>query len=138
MERFRCVSCLCGAPTTDITTSRQECAEYAGMFGWHITEVIEERVGLLPPHGRDGLERAVERVRGGDAGAVLTAWRSMISSVPQEYDEVAREIERAGGFLHVKGGAAPRAGHGVTFAPATARPWRDAWPLVARTDDGNR
>ncbi|MEU4796139.1 hypothetical protein [Streptomyces sp. NPDC023327] len=111
MERFRCVIHLCGAPTTDITTSRQECAEYAGMFGWHSTEVIEERVGLLPPHGRDGLERAVERVRSGDAGAVLTAWRSMISSVPQEYDEVAREIERAEGFLHVKG--APRRERGT-------------------------
>jgi hypothetical protein len=23
------------------------------------------------------------------------------------------------------------------FAPAAGRPWRDAWPLVARTDDGN-
>jgi hypothetical protein len=29
----------------------------------------------------------------------------MISSVPQEYDEVAREIEKAGGFLHVKDSA---------------------------------
>ena len=26
----------------------------------------------------------------------------------------------------------------MTFAPAIARPWRDAWPLVAQTDDGNQ
>lgn len=26
----------------------------------------------------------------------------------------------------------------MTFAPAVARPWRDAWPLVAQTDDGNQ
>ncbi|MFE5091772.1 hypothetical protein ACFRCI_15525 [Streptomyces sp. NPDC056638] len=25
----------------------------------------------------------------------------------------------------------------MSFAPALARPWRDAWPLAARTDDGN-
>ena len=58
--------------------------------------------GLLPPQRRDGLGQAVERIKSGEAGAVLTAWRSMISSVPQEYDEIAREIEKAGGFLHVK------------------------------------
>lgn len=102
VERFRCVIYLCGAPHTDLTAPHQECAEYAKVFGWEITDVIEERAGLLSPHGRDGLGRAVEHIRNGEAGAVLTAWRSMISSVPQEYDEVAREIEKAGGFLHIK------------------------------------
>lgn len=105
IERFRCVIYLCGAPRTNIAGPRQECTEYAEAFGWEITEVIEERAGLLPPQGRDRLWQAVEHIRSGEAGAVLTAWRSMISSVPQEYDEVAREIEKAGGFLHVKGSA---------------------------------
>lgn len=105
VERFRCVIYLCGAPNTDITAPCQECTEYAEAFGWEITGVIEERAGLLSPHGRDGLGRAVEHIKSGEAGAVLTAWRSMISSVPQEYDEVAREIEKAGGFLHVKDSA---------------------------------
>ncbi|MFB7499201.1 recombinase family protein [Streptomyces sp. NPDC056161] len=102
IERFRCVIYLCGAPSTDFAAPREECTEYAEAFGWEITDVIEERAGLLPPYGRAGLGQAVECVRSGEAGAVLTAWRSMISSVPQEYDEVAREIEKAGGFLHVK------------------------------------
>lgn len=105
VERFRCVIYLCGAPPTDIARPGRECREYAEAFGWEITDVVEERAGLLPPRGRDGLWRAVERVRAGAAGAVLTACRSMISSVPQEYDEVAREIEKAGGFLHVKDSA---------------------------------
>lgn len=102
VERFRCVVYLCGAPHADLSTPRAECKEYAGLFAWEITEVIEEYAGLLPPQGREGLGRAVERVRSGAAGAVLTAWRSMVSPVPQEYDEVAREIERVGGFLHVQ------------------------------------
>ncbi|MEU3227455.1 hypothetical protein ABZ695_30390 [Streptomyces sp. NPDC006976] len=25
----------------------------------------------------------------------------------------------------------------MTFIPSTERPWRDAWPVVARADDGN-
>ncbi|MFI2617975.1 hypothetical protein [Streptomyces sp. NPDC018584] len=107
IERFRCVIYLCGAPRADIAGPRVECTEYAEAFGWEIAEVIEERAGLLPPQGRDGLERAVRRVRRGEAGAVLTACRSMISAVPREYDELASEIEKAGGFLHIAG--APRA-----------------------------
>jgi hypothetical protein len=110
IERFRCVIYLCGAPNTDLAAPRKGCAEYAEAFGWEITDVIEERAGLLPPQGREGLGHAVERVRSGEAGAVFTAWRSMISSVPQEYDEVAREIEKAGGFLHVKDSARSREG----------------------------
>lgn len=102
IQRFRCVIYLCGAPNSDIGAPRKECTEYAEAFGWEIAGVIEDRVGLLPPDDREGLRQAVDRVKGGEAGAVLTAWRSMISPVPQEYDRIAGEIEKAGGFLHVK------------------------------------
>ncbi|MEU6960187.1 recombinase family protein [Streptomyces chrestomyceticus] len=101
VARFRCVIYLSGAPDADLRAPREECTGYAGAFGWDIADVIEEHAGLLPPDGRDGLRRAVEHVQLGGAGAVLTAWRSMISPVPQEYDAIAREIEKAGGFLHV-------------------------------------
>ncbi|MFB1046508.1 hypothetical protein [Streptomyces chrestomyceticus] len=101
VARFRCVIYLCGAPGVDLGAPREECTGYAGAFGWGIADVIEEPAGLLPADGRDGLRRAVEHVQLGGAGAVLTAWRSMISPVPQEYDAIAREIEKAGGFLHV-------------------------------------
>ncbi|MFF9900584.1 recombinase family protein [Streptomyces longispororuber] len=100
-RRFRCVVYLCGAPRTDLAAPRKECVEYAEAFGWEIVEVVEDRAGLLPPSGRGGLARALARVADRDAGAVLTAWRSMVSPVVQEYDEVAREVEKAGGFLHV-------------------------------------
>ncbi len=105
VERFRCVIYLCGAPHTNIAAPLKDCTDYAEAFGWEITEVIEERAGLLPPQGRNGLGQAVQHIKSGEAGAVLTAWRSMISTVAQEYDEVAREIEKAGGFLHVRNSA---------------------------------
>lgn len=93
---------LCGAPGANVGVPRQECTEYAEAFGWQVVGVIEDHAGLLPPEGRDGLRQAVGRIEGGEVGAVLTAWRSMISPIPHEYDQVSREIERAGGFLHVK------------------------------------
>lgn len=101
IERFRCVIYLCGAERTDLATPRKECTEYAEAFGWEVADVIEERAGLLPPRGRAGLSRAVDHVNSRAAGAILTAWRSMISPVAQEYEDVARETEKAGGFLHV-------------------------------------
>ncbi|NLU67754.1 hypothetical protein [Streptomyces sp. HNM0574] len=101
VDRFRVVLYLCAAANADIAGPREECAEYAAAFGWEIAEVVEDRVGLLSPEGREGLARAVELVEQQEAGAVLTPWRSMISTIPQEYDEVARGVEKAGGFLHV-------------------------------------
>ena len=101
VDRFRVVIYLCGAANSDITRPRKECTEYAAAFGWEIADVVEDRVGLLPPEGRDGLTRAVELVERKEAGAVLTPWRSMISTIPQEYDEVARSVEKVGGFLHI-------------------------------------
>ncbi|GAA2619179.1 hypothetical protein GCM10009863_36390 [Streptomyces axinellae] len=69
--RFRVVIYLCAAPTSDVSEPR-----------------------------REGLGRAVELVEQRRAVAVLTPWRSMISTIPQEYDELARDVEKAGGFLH--------------------------------------
>ncbi|MDQ0775323.1 putative ATP-grasp target RiPP [Streptomyces aurantiacus] len=138
IERFRCVIYLCGAPHANIATPREQCMHYAETFGWEITDVIEERAGLLPPQGRDGLGQAVGRVKSGVAGAVLTACRSMISSVPREYDEVAREIEKAGGFLHVKALAPNEQGGGAVTRPerssdCRARSLRDT---TGRNDQG--
>lgn len=101
VDRFRVVIYLCAAANSGIAEPRKECTEYAAAFGWEIANVVEDRVGLLLPEGREGLTRAVELVEKKEAGAVLTPWRSMISTIPQEYDEVARSVEKVGGFLHV-------------------------------------
>ncbi|WP_244502575.1 hypothetical protein [Streptomyces oceani] len=103
VARFRVVIYLCAAANSDLARPREECTEYAAAFGWEIADVVEDRVGLLPPEGRDGLTRAVGLIEKEEAGAVLTPWRSMISTIPQEYDEVARSVEKMGGFLHVTG-----------------------------------
>ncbi|MEU9503667.1 recombinase family protein [Streptomyces sp. NPDC048196] len=102
IERFRCVIYLCRVPHANIAELRKECAEYAEAFCWEITAVIEDREGSLAPEGRDGLRQAIDLIKSGQAGAVVTAWRSMISPAVQEYDQFAREVEKAGGFLHVK------------------------------------
>jgi hypothetical protein len=101
VDRFRVVIYLCAAANTSLAAPRRECTEYAAAFGWEVADAIEDRFGLLPPEGRDGLARALDMVEAKEVGAVLTPWRSMISTVPQGYDEVARDVEKRGGFLHV-------------------------------------
>lgn len=101
--RFRCVIYLCGTPHADIAELRKECIEYAEAFCWAIAAVIEDDAGALPPERRPRLRQAVDLIRSGEAGAVVVARRSMISSVTQEYSQTAREIEQASGFLHVMG-----------------------------------
>lgn len=106
--RFRCVIYLCGDPHADTAELRRDCTEYAEAFCWEITAVIEDGAGAPPPPDRTGLRQAIEHVRSGGAGAVVTARRSMISPVAREYDQVTREIEKAGGFLHVMAAASGR------------------------------
>ncbi|MFE6690398.1 hypothetical protein ACFVFQ_28510 [Streptomyces sp. NPDC057743] len=101
IERFRCVIYVCAVPDANLAELRKECTEYAEAFCWGITAVIEDDAGGLPPRARTGLARAVEHIRSGEAGAVVTARRSMISPVTQEYERFAHEVETAGGFLHV-------------------------------------
>lgn len=104
IERFRCVIYLRGFHGSDLTMPRRACTEYAEAFGWEITDVIEEHTDTdaeTTPQARGGLTRAIAYVENGAAGAVLTAQRSMISIVPQECDEITRDVEAAGGFLQV-------------------------------------
>lgn len=101
VDRFRVVMYLCATANASLAAPRRECTEYAAAIGWEVADVIEDRFGLLPPDGRDGLARALDMIEAKEAGAILTSWRSMISTVPQEYDEVARDVEKRGGFLHV-------------------------------------
>ncbi|WP_369358376.1 recombinase family protein [Streptomyces sp. cg2] len=102
--RFRCVIYLYATPDADNTARRTDCTEYADAFCWEIADVIEDDdAETLSPGDRSGLRQAIGHIKSGAAGAVVTACRSMISPVTQEYDQVARDIEQAGGFLHVMG-----------------------------------
>ncbi|MFF3817241.1 recombinase family protein [Streptomyces bluensis] len=101
IKRFRVLVYLCGAPNANIGEPRRECHEYADAFGWEIAGEFEDHEGLSHPGGRTGLTQAMERIKNNEADAVLTPWRSMISPVPQEYNEIARKVEKNGGFLHV-------------------------------------
>ncbi len=101
MGRFRCLIYLYRDPDIDIAELRKECTEYAEAFCWEITAVIEEDAEGLSPGARTGLARAVDHIRSGEASAVVTARRSMISPVTREYEQFAHDIEKVGGFLHV-------------------------------------
>ncbi|MFD4996681.1 hypothetical protein [Streptomyces buecherae] len=92
---------LCSAPNAEISHLRTACIDAASAYGWGVSAYIEDRMGLLPPEGRTGLAQALRGIENGEAGAIVTPWRSMISPLPEEYDEIAHQIEKAGGFLYV-------------------------------------
>lgn len=100
VERFRVVIYLCGPPGSDLTEPHRRCAEYAETFGWEVAATIEDRRGPRSAQEREGLRRAVELIEMKQAEAVLAPGRSMIATTPQEYDEIAHDVEKAGGFLH--------------------------------------
>lgn len=107
--RVQVVLYLCGAANADLRQPRDQCREYANAFGWEVVAEVEDRDGLSSPEGRTGLAQAIERVKAKEARAVLTPWRSMISPLQKEYDEVSRQIEKWGGFLQVMPGDRSRA-----------------------------
>ncbi|MGW3411813.1 recombinase family protein [Streptomyces sp. NPDC000888] len=101
-ERFKVVIYACVAGNAKPEHAISECREYAETFGWEVTQEICDNTGLLPPQGRDGLATALDLVQAKAVGAVLTAYRSMISPRHDEFDEVAAEVEKRGGFLCVQ------------------------------------
>ncbi|MFD4526756.1 recombinase family protein [Streptomyces sp. NPDC058470] len=108
-ERFKVVIYACVAGNANPQQAISECREYAEAFGWEATHEICDNTGLLPPQGRDGLATALDLVQVSAVGAVLTAYRSMISPRHDEFDEVAAEVEKRGGFLCVREAARPDA-----------------------------
>ncbi|MBI0382051.1 hypothetical protein JBE27_38760 [Streptomyces albiflaviniger] len=93
---------MCTAANADPSSPRQECIEHAEMYGWDVVATIVDNTGLSAPQGRTGLSEAIERIKANEAGAVLTAYRSMISPRQDEYDQILAVVEEAGGFLVVR------------------------------------
>ncbi|GAA2351402.1 hypothetical protein SVIO_037190 [Streptomyces violaceusniger] len=102
VERFKVIVYVCTAANADPSSPRQECVEHAEMYGWDVVATIMDNTGLSAPQERTGLSEAIERVRAKEAGAILTAYRSMISPRQDEYDQAVAEVEAAGGFLAVR------------------------------------
>ncbi|WPB93638.1 hypothetical protein [Streptomyces malaysiensis] len=102
VERFKVIVYVCTAANADLSLSRQECIEHAEMYGWDVVATIVDNTGLSAPQGRMGLSEAVERIKANEAGAILIAYRSMISPRQDEYDQIVAEVEEVGGFLAVR------------------------------------
>ncbi|GAA0483019.1 hypothetical protein GCM10009544_51120 [Streptomyces stramineus] len=76
--------------------------------------VVEDGEQLaVPPREREGLTSALSHLLRGEVGAILTAWRSMISPSVDECREILREIEESGGFVYTKLLAAPEEKNGA-------------------------
>ncbi|MEU3754632.1 recombinase family protein [Streptomyces olivoreticuli] len=107
IERFKCVIYVFSPEFTDSDQLLRECEGTAQAFGWDVVDVITEADDGTPPRGREGLKRALGYLRSGEAGAILTVYRSMISPSTSEYTEIAREVEENGGFVYAKNPTSP-------------------------------
>ncbi|HEY8982307.1 MAG TPA: hypothetical protein VIU15_22300 [Streptomyces sp.] len=99
---------LCTTLHTDPRNLLDACHAYAGNRGWHVVEALHDDTGLSDPtrpRDRPALARAIEVLDGSDASVLLTVSPGMISSLPAEYDQVARRVTDAGGFIHTMGWA---------------------------------
>ncbi|MDT0451881.1 hypothetical protein [Streptomyces hesseae] len=115
VKRFRCVIYLSGVEGVDVDLHRQGCQETAEVLGWDVAAVIVENDRrAVPPWEREGLTSALGLLRRGEAGAILTAWRSMISPSIDEYKRTLREIDEDGGFVYAKRLTGPGETNGAT------------------------
>ncbi|WP_367129899.1 MULTISPECIES: hypothetical protein [Streptomyces] len=114
--RFRCVIYLSGVEGADVELHRQGCLETADVLGWDVAAlIVESDRRAVPPWEREGLASVLGHLRRGEAGAILTAWRSMISTSLDEYKQTLREIEEDGGFVYAKRLTGPEEANGEAW-----------------------
>lgn len=77
------------------------CEAYALTFGWEVALTVVDDEMEKPPQERSRLVAVLRTIKGGGAGAMLIPSRATLSPIDGEFDEFARQIEKAGGFVQV-------------------------------------
>lgn len=104
LKRFTALIYLYDSHGTGFEAPLQLCQRYALKFGWAVSGVITDSGEDSPPDSRAGLRQALEIIQSGGAEALLIPWRSAISPISGEFDDVAEQLEKAGGFLQIVAG----------------------------------
>ncbi|MFC5664455.1 hypothetical protein ACFP3U_15860 [Kitasatospora misakiensis] len=79
----------------------RRCEEYAGAHGWAISlTVLDDELGRSPDR-RSRFLAAVDRIKSGEASAVLVPSKATISPLDGEFNEASHMVEKAGGFIQV-------------------------------------
>ncbi|MFD9685566.1 hypothetical protein ACFWXO_07360 [Kitasatospora sp. NPDC059088] len=80
----------------------RDCERYADTFGWGITlTIVDEHANDKGPDERPLLKAALQNLKDRKAGAILVPSQATITPIGGEYDEFARAVEKAGGFIQV-------------------------------------
>ncbi len=101
VERFPVVIYLAKAGPDFPEVEMRRCEEYALAFGWEVTLTVVDDEVEKAPERRPLLLAALQTVRDSTAGAILVASKAAVSPIDGEYEEFARQVERAGGFVQV-------------------------------------
>ncbi|MBV6701260.1 hypothetical protein KV557_29820 [Kitasatospora aureofaciens] len=101
IERLQVVIYLSKTTSAFPELEMRSCEEYALTFGWDVSLTVVDDDMETPPDRRPKLQVALQRLKDKQAGAILVPSRATISPIDGEYDEFARQVEKAGGFLQV-------------------------------------
>ncbi|MER7752516.1 hypothetical protein [Kitasatospora sp. NPDC097643] len=100
-ERFQVVIYLAQNSPAFPELDMHTCESYALAFGWGVSLTVIDSDTETPPERRPKLQTALQRIADDHAGAILVPSKATISPIDGEYDEFARQVEKAGGFLQV-------------------------------------
>ncbi|MBP0452687.1 hypothetical protein J5Y04_24545 [Kitasatospora sp. RG8] len=101
IDRFQVVVYLTKTDSRFPELEMRSCEQYAHAFNWDVSLTVLDDDTETPPERRSSLQAALQRVKDQRAGAILVASKAAISPIDGEYDEFARQVEKAGGFLQV-------------------------------------
>ncbi|MEU6237920.1 hypothetical protein [Kitasatospora sp. NPDC047058] len=100
-ERFQVVVYLARTGSAFPELEMRNCEEYARAFGWEVSLTVVDDETDKSPERRPLLLAALQAVKDRTTGAILVPSKATVSPIDGEYDEFARLVEKAGGFVQV-------------------------------------
>ncbi|WP_051830476.1 MULTISPECIES: hypothetical protein [Streptomyces] len=78
------------------------CEAYANAFNWGIDLIVmDDEAPRRAPEHRPMLRAALQRLLDKQAGAILVPSRATISPIEGEFNDFAKQVEKASGFIQV-------------------------------------
>lgn len=100
-KRFSVVIYLARTGVAFPELEMRSCEDYALAFGWEVSLTVVDDESEKCPEQRPLLLAALQTIRDRSAGAILIASQATVSPIDGEYNDFARQVEKAGGFVQV-------------------------------------
>ncbi|MFE6051570.1 hypothetical protein ACFQ6N_12470 [Kitasatospora sp. NPDC056446] len=102
IPRFQVVLYLARTGSDFPESDLRRCEAYAGAFDWGIDLIVlDDETTRRGPDDRPMLRAALRRVLDRQAGAILVPSKASISPIEGEFNDFAKRVEKASGFIQV-------------------------------------